>query len=83
MWGDIPPKGGSMEDDSSQFESLMTLMGDQINGKDVDTVVSVLALLLANAGCMGGLPPHSLLHYVNRVVAQVYESNDPSNETIH
>jgi len=83
MWGDVPPKGGSMEDDSSQFESLMTLMGDQINGKDVDTVVSVLALLLANAGCMGGLPPHSLLHYVNRVVAQVYESNDPSNETIH
>ena len=83
MWGDAPPKGGIMEDDSSQFESLMELMGNQINGKDVDIVVSVLALLLANAGCMGGLPPHSLSQYVNRVLAQVYESNDPSNETIH
>ena len=83
MWGAMPPDGGSMEDDSSQFESLIELMGNQINGKDVDIVVSVLALLLANAGCMGGLPPHSLLQYVNRVVSQVYEDNDPTNETIH
>ena len=83
MWGAMPPKGGIMEDDSSQFENLMALMGDQINGKDVDVVVSVLALLLANAGCVGGLPPHSVLNYVSRVVEQVYESNDPSNETIH
>jgi hypothetical protein len=79
----MPPDGGIMEDYITQFENLMELMGNQINGKDVDTVVSVLALLLANAGCMGGLPPHSLLHYVNRVVSQVYESNDPTNETIH
>lgn len=83
MWGAMPPDGGIMEDDSSQFESLIELMGNQINGKDVDIVVSVLALLLANAGCMGGLPPHSLLQYVNRVVSQVYEDNDPTNETIH
>jgi hypothetical protein len=72
-----------MDDDRSQFESLMELMGNQINGKDVDTVVSVLALLIANAGCMGGLPSHSVVNYVSRIVAQVYESNDPSNETIH
>jgi hypothetical protein len=61
----------------------MALMGDQINGKDVDVVVSVLALLIANAGCMGGLPPQSVVNYVNRVVHQVYDDNDPSNETIH
>ena len=83
MRGVAPPKGEYMEDDSSQFESLMELMGNQINGKDVDTVVSVLALLLANAGCMGGLSPHSVLQYVNRIVYQVYNDNDPSNETIH
>jgi len=83
MRGAMPPKGNSMKDDSSQFESLMELMGNQINGKDVDTVVSVLALLIANAGCMGGLSPHSVVHYVSRIVSQVYEDNDPSNETIH
>jgi len=83
MRGGIPPKGDSMEDDSSQFESLMTLMGNQINGKDVDVVVSVLALLLANAGCMGGLPPESVIGYVIRIVKDVYEDNDPTNETIH
>jgi hypothetical protein len=83
MWGAMPPDGGIMEDDSSQFESLMALMGNQINGKDVDTVVSVLALLLANAGCMGGLSPHSILNYVNRIVYQVYDDNDPTDETIH
>lgn len=83
MWGDLPPKGEIMEDDSSQFESLMALMGNQINGKDVDVVVSVLALLLANAGCMGGLPPQSVLSYVNRIVYQVYDDNDPTDETIH
>jgi hypothetical protein len=83
MWGAMPPDGGIMEDDSSQFESLMELMGNQINGKDVDTVVSVLALLIANAGCMGGLSPQSVLHYVGTIVSQVYEDNDPSNETIH
>ena len=83
MRGAMPPKGEIMEDDSSQFESLMALMGNQINGKDVDVVVSVLALLLANAGCMGGLSPQSVLSYVNRIVYQVYEDNDPSNETIH
>jgi hypothetical protein len=83
MWGAMPPDGGIMEDDSSQFDSLMELMGNQINGKDVDVVVSVLALLLANAGCMGGLSPHSILQYVNRIVYQVYEDNDPTDETIH
>jgi hypothetical protein len=83
MWGAMPPEGGIMEDDSSQFESLMELMGNQINGKDVDTVVSVLALLLANAGCMGGLSPQSVLSYVNRIVYQVYDDNDPTDETIH
>jgi hypothetical protein len=83
MWGAMLPDGGIMEDDSSQFESLMALMGNQINGKDVDTVVSVLALLLANAGCMGGLSPHSILNYVNRIVYQVYDDNDPTDETIH
>ena len=83
MWGAMPPDGGIMEDDSSQFESLMALMGNQINGKDVDVVVSVLALLLANAGCMGGLPPQSVLSYVNRIVYQVYDDNDPTDETIH
>jgi len=83
MRGDHSPQGGYMEDDSSQFESLMEMMGNQINGKDVDTVVSVLALLLANAGCMGGLSPHSVVQYVNRIVHQVYDDNDPSNETIH
>ena len=83
MWGAMPPDGGIMEDDSSQFESLMALMGNQINGKDVDVVVSVLALLLANAGCMGGLSPQSVLSYVNKIVYQVYDDNDPSNETIH
>jgi len=83
MRGGVPPDGGIMEDDSSQFESLMALMGNQINGKDVDVVVSVLALLLANAGCMGGLSPQSVLSYVNRIVYQVYDDNDPSNETIH
>jgi hypothetical protein len=79
----MPPKGEIMEDDSSQFESLMALMGNQINGKDVDVVVSVLALLLANAGCMSGLSPQSVLSYVNRVVYQVYDDNDPTDETIH
>jgi hypothetical protein len=79
----MPPKGEIMEDDSSQFENLMALMGNQINGKDVDVVVSVLALLLANAGCMGGLSPQSVLSYVNRVVYQVYDDNDPTDETIH
>jgi len=83
MRGALPPKGESMKDDSSQFESLMELMGNQINGKDVDVVVSVLALLIANAGCMGGLPPHSVVNYVNRIVHQIYDDNDPSNETIH
>jgi hypothetical protein len=83
MWGAMPPDGGIMEDDSSQFENLMELMGNQINGKDVDTVVSVLALLLANAGCMGGLSPQSVLNYVNRIVYQVYDDNDPTDETIH
>jgi hypothetical protein len=83
MWGVMPPDGGIMEDDSSQFESLMEMMGNQINGKDVDTVVSVLALLLANAGCMGGLSPHSVIGYVNRIVHQVYDDNDPTDETIH
>ena len=83
MRGANAPQGGIMEDDSSQFESLMALMGKEINGKDVDTVVSVLALLIANAGCMGGLPPHSVLQYVSSVVWQVYADNDPSNETIH
>jgi hypothetical protein len=83
MWGAMPPDGGIMEDDSSQFESLMELMGNQINGKDVDTVVSVLALLIANAGCMGGLSPQSVLNYVNRIVYQVYDDNDPTDETIH
>lgn len=83
MRGVTTPKGGCMEDDSSQFESLMELMGNQINGKDVDIVVSVLALLIANAGCMNGLPPHSVVNYVNRIVHQVYDDNDPSNETIH
>ena len=83
MWGAMPPDGGIMEDDSSQFESLIELMGNQINGKDVDTVVSVLALLIANAGCMGGLPPESVLRYVSSVVWKVYEDNDPTNETIH
>ena len=83
MWGDMPPDGGIMEDDSSQFENLMEMMGNQINGKDVDTVVSVLALLLANAGCMGGLSPQSVLNYVNRIVYQVYDDNDPTDETIH
>jgi hypothetical protein len=83
MWGAMPPKGEIMEDDSSQFENLMEMMGNQINGKDVDVVVSVLALLLANAGCMGGLSPQSVLSYVNRVVYQVYDDNDPTDETIH
>ena len=83
MRGVSPPKGEYMDDDSSQFESLMELMGNQINGKDVDVVVSVLALLLANAGCMGGLSPQSILQYVNRIVYQVYEDNDPTDETIH
>ena len=83
MRGAMPPKGESMEDDSSQFENLMELMGNQINGKDVDVVVSVLALLLANAGCMGGLAPQSVLSYVNRIVYQVYDDNDPTDETIH
>jgi hypothetical protein len=72
-----------MKDDRFQFESLMELMGKQINGKDVDTVVSVLALLLANAGCMGGLSPNSVVYYVHKIVSQVYEDNNPSNETIH
>ena len=83
MRGVAPPKGDSMEDDSSQFENLIALMGKQINGKDVDVVVSVLTLLLANAGCMGGLSPQSVVQYVNRIVHQVYDNNDPSNETIH
>jgi hypothetical protein len=40
-------------------------------------------LLLANAGCMGGLSPQSVLQYVNRIVYQVYDDNDPTDETIH
>lgn len=83
MRGATAPQGGFMKDDRSQFESLIELMGDQINGKDVDTVVSVLALLIANTGCVGGLPPQSVLQYVTRVVLQVYADNDPTNETIH
>jgi hypothetical protein len=83
MRGVAPPKGDSMDDDRSQFERLMELMGNQINGKDVDTVVSVLALLIANAGCMGGLSQNSIVYYVHKIVSQVYEDNDPSNETIH
>jgi hypothetical protein len=83
MRGVAPPKGEYMDDDSSQFESLMELMGNQINGKDVDVVVSVLALLIANAGCMGGLSPESVVGYVNKIVRSVYEDNDPTNVTIH
>lgn len=83
MRGDVPPKGDYMKDDSSQFDSLMELMGNQINGKDVDVVVSVLALLLANAGCMGGLSPESVIGYVIRIVKDVYADNDTSNVTIH
>ena len=83
MRGDVPPKGDYMNDDSSQFDSLMELMGNQINGKDVDVVVSVLALLLANAGCMGGLSPESVIGYVIRIVKDVYADNDTSNVTIH
>jgi len=83
MRGAMSPKGGDMEDDSTQFENLMELMGDQINGKDVDLVVSALTLLLANAGCVGGLSPESVVQYVQRIVHQVYDDNDPTNETIH
>ena len=84
MRGVTPPKGDGMKkDDSSQFFDLMELMGDQINGKDVDVVVSVLALLIANAGCLGGLPSHSVVSYVERVVRGVYSENDTSNQIIH
>lgn len=84
MRGVIPPEGDGMKnDDSTQFYDLMELMGNQINGKDVDVVVSVLALLIANAGCLGGLPPDSIASYVERVVRGVYAENDSSNQIIH
>lgn len=84
MRGVNPPEGDGMKkDDSSQFFDLMELMGNQINGKDVDVVVSVLALLIANAGCLGGLPSHSVVSYVERVVRGVYAENDTSNQIIH
>ena len=83
MRGAMPPIGGDMQDDSDQFPDLIESVGSSLTGKDADTVVTVLALLLANASCMGGLNADHVLSYVARVMHGVYAEVDHDNETIH
>ena len=83
MRGAMPPIGGDMQDDSDQFPDLIESVGSSLTGKDADTVVTVLALLLANASCMGGLNAEHVLSYVARVMRGVYAEVDHEDETIH
>jgi len=83
MRGAMPPIGGDMQDDSDQFPDLIESVGSSLTGKDADTVVTVLALLLANASCMGGLNAEHELSYVARVMRGVYAEVDHEDETIH
>ena len=83
MRGAMPPIGGDMQDDSDQFPSLVESVGNSLEGKDADIVVTVLALLLANASCMGGLNADHVLGYVARVMHGVYAEVDHEDETIH
>jgi hypothetical protein len=72
-----------MQDDSDQFPDLIESVGSSLTGKDADTVVTVLTLLLANASCMGGLNAEHVLHYVAKVIRGVYAEVDHDDETIH
>ena len=83
MRGALPPIGGDMQDDSDQFPDLIESVGNSLTGKDADTVVTVLALLLANASCMGGLNADHVLGYVARVMHGVYAEVDHEDKTIH
>jgi hypothetical protein len=72
-----------MQDNFDQFPLLIESVGSSLEGKDADIVVTVLALLLANASCMGGLNAEHVLSYVARVMRGVYAEVDHDDETIH
>lgn len=72
-----------MNSEQKQFEALMDDVGGQLNNKDIDIVIPVLATQLANAGTMCGVPLEQLLKYVTMTIMFHYVENSNIDKPIH
>jgi hypothetical protein len=69
--------------DVTKVSNLMNSLSDMLEGKEVDTVIPALTLLLANAGVMSGTEPSNLLAYIAITVTNTYSENSSTDEIVH
>jgi hypothetical protein len=69
--------------DVTKISNLMNSLSDMLEGKEVDTVIPALTLLLANAGVMSGTEPSNLLAYIAITVTNTYSENSSTDEIVH
>ena len=72
-----------MNTEQKQFETLMDVVGHQLNEKDIEIVIPVLATQLANAGMMCGVPLEQLLKYVTMTLMFQYLENTNTDKPVH
>ena len=68
---------------AKSIDKLIDTLGDALEGKEVDTVIPALTLLLANAGVMSGADPSALLTYIASTITRVYIETDSTDEVVH
>ena len=71
------------DEELGQFETLMDAVGHQLNEKDIEIVIPVLATQLANAGMMCGVPLEQLLKYVTMTLMFQYLENTNTDKPVH
>jgi len=69
--------------DVTKISNLMNSLSDMLEGKEVDTVIPALTLLLANAGVMSGTEPSNLLAYIAITITNTYSENSSTDEIVH
>ena len=71
------------KNDVTKISNLMNSLSDMLEGKEVDTVIPALTMLLANAGVMSGTEPSKLLAYIAITVTNTYSENSSTDEIVH
>ncbi len=71
------------KNDVTKISNLMNSLSDMLEGKEVDTVIPALTMLLANAGVMSGTEPSNLLAYIAITVTNTYSENSSTDEIVH
>jgi hypothetical protein len=69
--------------DVTKINHLMVGLSDMLEGKEMDTVIPALTLLLANAGVISGTEPSNLLAYIAITVTNTYSENSSTDGIVH